>query len=487
MNDARVDIGLLDQIEKKLRRFSLKSKLEFLRKLHHSTYPFLKSKKFFNVKGQVWGHEIAYLALVSTKETEWSYKTQEFSFKDFKSILRLYRNYSAPFVHQNDPGLPNEKAIKHFTVRMGLQQFPYQRHPLTGFYRYQFLFNYENDRFSVKRKFKQYFGHEYNEFLIVAIWLYAYSLNTKSHCNSEELSELIISDTNFKKDQIKHILSFFTTNRDDFQKNYLKTKSDDTRMRVYDFNPYLSKPLLDYGDGSFLFPMPFMIFIAVTEGMYHQISSYYGNQFKSLFGKYAFEDYIEHLLDLHSYNFIKEFKFNKGDDSPDFILIKGDHLILMELKSRVPIMKLRTTDNLNYVEELKKSYGAAVTQCLKKEAFIKQGKLKHDKIPKNIKRYSHIALTLEDNNVVDSGTIEKIANDKGVSQIESFYHTMGASTLELILEQDQRDLFSFCLDREENETTYSHYVDADIKKKNVIKTTRDREVYERLKTTEIFK
>lgn len=130
---------------------------------------------------------------------------------------------------------------------------------------------------------------------------------------------------------MKTLINTFLINREEFIVLYEQFATIDPKMKVYDFNPLLMKPIVTSNGSDLLFPMPFSIFIAVTEGMYQQICTAKGLEFKSAFGKHPYEDYIEHILKLHNYLYIKEFvyRFQKNNlRSPDFMLVKNNHVII---------------------------------------------------------------------------------------------------------------------------------------------------------------
>ncbi|MCY9067488.1 NERD domain-containing protein [Bacillus inaquosorum] len=483
MDNYEPNIQRLNTIDKRLRRYSLDSKLELLRVLYHATSPYLPNDDFLRsilpqsllrkrVRGRVYNHELAYLSLAAIVKGEWNGQIEDIDFNALKKIIELYRDYNVPFSHKEDNDLSNEEMISQFSVRTGLQQFIFQRHPFRSFYRYNYFFNYINSNLNIKDIFISEFGYCYEDYLLFSWVLYVYSAKSTTF-NLDGLIKNCVEILGFSEEKARRIVSTFSINRGDYQSLYKKFATEDANMRIYDFNPLLFKPILTYGSKSY-FPMPFAIFIAVTEGLYQQLCTIKGLQFKSDFGKHAFEDYVEHILSLHEYDYIKEFEYEVNKNklrSPDFILIKDNHIIFIELKARAPMISLRTTNRNKYIEELKKSYGSALAQCFKKESHIKKGFLKHPKIPQKISRVSHIAITLEEFNIVDGTGIEEAIAMQGARLSDSQYHIMSTTTLESILEEDDRDVFQYCLDREQAGTTNTHFSDVDV---NRVKTKNNR-------------
>ncbi|MCY8958182.1 hypothetical protein [Bacillus atrophaeus] len=475
MDSYESNLELLNKIDKRLRRFNLKSKLELLRVLHHSTsllHPnddFLKRILPNNIyrkqlRGNLYNHELGYLSLASIVAEEWSGETRNISYNDLRKILMLYRNYNIPFRHEDDADLADHEIITQFSVRAGLQQFIYQRNHFKSFYRYYYLFNYISSKTNIKKTFLEVFGYEYEDYLLFSWVLYIYSSRTWE-INKTNLKRTIAEVLHFSDRKIETLLNSFSITREEFIDLYRKFATTDSKMKVYDFNPLLMKPIVTDKDSDFLLPMPFTIFIAVTEGMFQQLCTVKGLSFKSDFGKHAYEDYIEHILKIHNYDYIKEFeyRFQKNNlRSPDLMLVKDDHVIFIELKARVPMISLRTTNYKKYKQELRISLGAALAQCFKKEKHLKSGFITHEKLPDKISKISHIAITLEEFNVADEFGLEEAIKNNGGELSNSRYHVMSTGTLESILEEDPRDIFQYCMDREEAGTTNIHLSEADI-------------------------
>lgn len=469
------NIEPLLKIDKRLRRFNLKSKLELLRILYHATDLDIPNDDFLlillpnnvyrkRLRGKIYKHELAYLTLASIISEEWNGPTSDIQYSDLRNLIILYRKFNIPFKHKDDTNLSDEEIITQFSVRTGLQQFIFQRYAFKGFYRYNYFFNYASSELNIKQKFIESFKYKYEDYLLFTWFLYIYSSQTLEF-NKDKLIERAVEILMFPSEKIEGMLNTFMISREGFIEQYKKFASIDANMKVYDFNPIIMKPILNDKVVDALFPMPFSIFIAVTEGLYQQLCTIHGLKFKSAFGKNAFEDYIEHIFKLHNYVYIKEFeyRFQKNNlRSPDIILVKEDHIIFIELKARVPSITLRTTNYKQYNKELEMSFGAALAQCFKKEKHLKSGFIRHEKLPEQISRVSHIALTLEEFNVVDKSGLEEAIRANGGKLTNSFYHIMSAGTLESILEEDCRDLFEYCVDREEKGTTNLHFSDADV-------------------------
>ncbi len=105
------------------------------------------------IRGNIYNHELAYLSLASIIGKEWGGYTPDISYNDLVKVIKLYREYNIPFKHKDDLNLSDQELLSQFSVRVGLQQFIYQRHPFKSFYRYHYLFNYESPEINVKKFF----------------------------------------------------------------------------------------------------------------------------------------------------------------------------------------------------------------------------------------------------------------------------------------------------------------------------------------------
>jgi len=142
--------------------------------------------------------------------------------------------------------------------------------------------------------------------------------------------------------------------------------------------------------------------------------------------------------------------------------------MLVEIKATAPKVQLREADIQTYLDELKKAYCIAVVQCHKKEKHIRDGYLKHEKIPAEITRFFYLVVTLEEFYFMDSDRLRNHIKRYSVEEGHPLpdkqkYHTMGTVTLEQIIETDDRDIFDFLRDREDDEKCYNDVVWTTIK------------------------
>jgi hypothetical protein len=128
--DDKVNPEVLDALERKLRRYTLESKLELCRKISHFVDPLMPKKEALNYmfvdgmppdtwfkNGRYQLFEIEYLSLVSTVCGEWKGPLNSLVNKnEYRNIINLYRQFVPPFVHIIDNQLLEMEKWKAKTL-----------------------------------------------------------------------------------------------------------------------------------------------------------------------------------------------------------------------------------------------------------------------------------------------------------------------------------------------------------------------------------
>lgn len=510
--DSRVNSEVLEELERKLRRYSFESKLEVFRKIAHINDPVMPKKAFYNsvfedgkppeswfINGRYQLFEVEYLSLIATVCGEWDGHLSSFAKQNnYRQVVNQYRSFVPPFVHITDSNLiemendkPKQwKEIRDlFLLRMALQQFKYQEHPLKGIHRYNFLFNYKDSKIDMEKKFCAIFGFSYSEFVKFATGLYLLSSLSSNVMSIEGVDREIGKGKDFTQDKVKGLMSQLTMDRNTAIKIYQNNKNDDIRMRIYDYNPYSMKPVLVENDKVFL-PVPLFLFKAITEGFYHWLCFSLDRQFRSEFGKLVFEPYVKSVLEWNNsdYNIVSEFEYAyQGNTvlSPDFILVKDNDLIFIEVKANAPSIKLKSTDLAEYYNQLFKAYGKGIIQCIKKEKHLRDGIMTHREIPQLINSVYYLIITLEEFRMPVSDfmrqNIENMCDEEGIKlEKNKHFHVMGVQTLESILEEDIRSIFDFLRAREEKGRIYESYAWLDVERSVPIESTRGIQLWKNI-------
>ncbi|PGU00118.1 hypothetical protein [Bacillus cereus] len=471
MIDVHTDVDVLRGLDRKLRRYTFHSKLEAFRKFSHAADKNLRNpallesfkpgqpQKYYNqVAERVHLHELAYLSLASVVKGEWGApKIDLTTLKDINSLINTYREYSPPFQHKND-GKQDEITIRHFLVRGAMQQFLYQKNPILDLYRYHYLFQFKSKELDVPALFHQHFHYSYDDYVTLASLLYVISSQSVAPLRKAKITESIENITAFTSEKIHTMLEVLSMPRDLATTMFKNLRSTDERMRIYDYNPMLMKPIIQDEELVYL-PIPLYLFSAITEGFYQMLCTK-SKTFRADFGLYAYESYIQHVLEESRLTYIPEFEFTAKKQtwrSSDFMLVKENDVILVEVKANAPSVSLRYTDEGTYKQQLQKAHVKAIESCIKKDSLIRSGELTHTLLPEKINRISYLIVTLEDHYFNDHETVTALLAEKDLHLHDAQYHTMCTATLESIIDSDERDIFEFCHECEDKGLAYTHY------------------------------
>ena len=447
--------------EEKLKQFDLESKLEVCRKIAHTlTYNLspLQPLKIFNNPQQdkilVELHrssklyEIEYLALASTVNGECKDNLKEFDdFNDFCLITNIFKVFKiAP---KNKP-INDLEWVMAF-LRMGLQQHGNPKLPYGNLRRYDYLFNFSNKHINMKEIFKEYFVFSFTDYVLLMYAIFALSAHQNISLDENSLINSLSEVPVLKGINVKLMLNILSTDREEIIKLYNVNKNKDRKFRIYDYNPYSKYPLLKH-NGKFLIPIPQYLFSAITEGFYHRLCEIIGITFREDFGKNVFENCVDEILNWYKsdYTIIPEFPYGRkgGEKSPDYILVKNNELIFIEIKGTTPKIKLRGNDPKVFKEQLLKGFGVGVTQCIKKEQDLINGVLSHSSLPNNIENIYYVVVVLEDFHIppgkpVDD-YIKQYCSKQKIDYNEKRKPMMiSVSLLESILEEYDGSIFDF--------------------------------------------
>jgi hypothetical protein len=492
IDKANVNFNLIKSLHKKLRRYNFESKMEFCRKISHVIDPFDIptdiEKSIFKDFNQKWLNkyleqaplfEIQYLALASIVMGEWDGPLDEVEYiKDFKALSDKYRKYCAPFAHKDDlekfEGEEDEreqilKVIDTFFLRLGFQQLKPQKRYFEDLYRYKTMFETESKEINIKEIFMETYGYSYEDFVKFITLLFILSARTHRKLNLDLIRKEVKKCTNFK---IEKMLELLSISREEVFKEYHKWKSNDDRLCIYNYNPLTKKPILIENDNIYI-PCPQLLFKSITEGFYHELCDKKRDiNLRTHFGKEVFEPYVHNVLkwDDNDYDIIPEFKFTlNGSEakSPDFILVNGNEIIIMEIKSSTPSIQLRSSDIETYKQQLYKAYGVGLKQSIKKEEKIKEGILEHEKLPPKITKTHFLIITLEEffipNTEYMYNQLNNICQEAEIDFPEEIkFHFMGVERLEKIIELDSRSIFQFVNDREGTCSKKNRYIATNI-------------------------
>lgn len=491
---------VIEELRDRLKGYSFLSKMEMCRNISHildNYFPYdcLEIRGFKEdektllqrIYDNCHLHEIDLISLLSIIDSERNNVNELNKCTQFVDMINLIRAYVIAFAHQNDTGLTDivdghavhwDEIADMLFLRMSMQQFPYQQSFMFHLYRYQWFFSYKNPEFDLADMFLTEFYFTFDVYIFVCCYLFFVSREQHNVLTIQHVLGQFQGQHKFTTEDIIVILNQICDTRETLQSNYAQLKSNDSRMINYDFNPLKITPLIVDGNNFYL-PVPQLMFQAVTKGFYHRLCDVYKSErFRQRFGKEIFEPYVEHVLawDKVDYVVVPEFPYYKSKQeqlSSDFTLIRGNDLILIEVKGTTPSASLSSTDLKEFKSQLDKAYAEGITQCARKENDIRNGILTHDKFPSEIAEIHYMVVTLEDFYIFPTGSVIKrireYATSKGVTISENKpFHLMSINTLEAIMENDTRSLFDFLIYREKanHSFTVATWLDIDSQKEN---------------------
>ncbi|MCK4357248.1 MAG: hypothetical protein KAW92_00620 [Candidatus Cloacimonetes bacterium] len=451
----------LNEFEKKLRRFSLESKLEVCRKIAHTldyNVPPLKPLKIFNnpqqnkiydeLKRTSHLFEIEYLALASTVNGEWSGPLTELSdYNEYRKIINQFKDYGATPEGKNI----NDPGWYMYFLRLGLQQHKTLDILFKNLLRYHFFFNYTEEHFDLKKEFLSEFEYDFSNYVLFVICLFTLSSKSNSPLSLNLILNSLSSLPNLPKYMIEDMINILSCYLRDFVKIHGSYKVINRKYRNYDYNPFTKFPILKYED-LLLIPIPQYLFGAITEGFYHRLCEAKGLEFRSKFGRFVLESYIGKILKWKSndYIIIPEFCYGKksGKKSPDYILVKGRDLIFIEVKAATPAISLRGNDFRVSKKQFVKGFGEGILQCIKKEHDLLNGDIQHELIPLIIDNIYYIVVNLEDFYIppgkLITDMVKELCDERNIKYINNRKPLMiSVSLLETILEVYDGDIFDF--------------------------------------------
>jgi hypothetical protein len=278
-------------------------------------------------------------------------KFEGYNDKHFKQMIMSIRNYRHPHI---DFDKYSHIALDQFLMVTGLQQFQLQEDIRFRLFRYNYLFNFSNDKIDMKRVFMSKIGVPYSEILKATFVIYFFFSIKDSQVKKDSYTSII--SYLFKK--YSTIISIFTINRKNYIEKQQRLIGIHNENAYYSFKYLFPFPFIEEF-GILYFPQPYLIIDASTDGLLNRITDC-DNALRSKIGKDIIEGYLFEIL--NSTNLydavIPEYGYKKNKThalTPDVMIRKGNKCVLFDSKSSVPHTKLREFDN----DSIKKT----ITRC----------------------------------------------------------------------------------------------------------------------------
>lgn len=330
-----------------LKRYSFKEKMNILQ-MYSIKIMSINGVELKNDMPLPWELEI--FLLFSVEALEYQQKTFVKHNNVFIDIINCIRNY----IHPKISNCFDDKLVDSISVTLKSTQIDIQSYNIYKYYRYDYFFNYVNDKVNMKDKFKNKFGVEYESFLKFGFLLsFVYSLNVKSYNNILNYINLKYCD----------VVTELTISREDFSKklNEFACNIDDY---LYCVRPVNIFPFIEY-EGSIYLPLPHCLTRSVTDSLLYRLTDR-DNTLRSIIGKDVLEDYLydivyesklyEEVLQEHEY-----YVNNDLMKTPDVMVKNGDEYLFFECKMSVPAAKVRILGE-SYLNERIERIGNYVKQ-----------------------------------------------------------------------------------------------------------------------------
>lgn len=361
-----------------------------------------KSNQIFNTRDRNEKNSIlnrqeilAYLAMNLILNSN-DYRSRDFKEEDLNKARNIYLGIPDPFETNNE----NPES---YLIRLGMSQFDYDREFRNLIPRTLILYQelWQNRAQTKSIDLKEILNNLYNLDLEQIIF-FGFLFKSKSErgffrmlkkSDIEEYDRQLTYKFDWSKQEpfLKRISSNYKSFRDQAEINHKSNSfSKNPLYNKFRFNPLLKIPIITPDRNLkpgfsqiYITPIPHLIMERVTRGLYFDFADYFkqgrSNSFRTAFGS-VFQDYIGLLLEkqLGKERILAEFEYYKGhekQDSPDWFIILGDRMIIIEVKQSCLYLDSKQWGDLKQVKkDLNKTIGKAANQLFKFEMDIRSNK-----------------------------------------------------------------------------------------------------------------
>ena len=340
---------------------------------------------------------------------------------------------------------------------LSYHQFSGQQSYEQLYYRYNFMYNFQNDIIDMKYVLTSKYGIEYNEIRRIT-----YQLLLWSTMSSEFSYSLIIQQ--YLKPDLLNKIHFLVRKLEDFKEDFNKVSNHNLIYSFNDYNLLAKYPIILYSNKYYIPYVPNIV-LATTKSLMFDLTI--GNDpLRQLIGKEVFESYIGHLLK-HSevtkdLKIVDEFKYDSTKLSSDYIVISRSHAVFIEAKFMNVGLKLRMFDDDSMVV-LFERLADHLVQVYKNMHNYSLGLMNH-KLPRDLTCYGLVViyddLYLLKDKIYDLA-VEKI-NGEFSEKIDKSILTrqtiiVPLHSFEMILNYSTMNFIEYFMDVFQNKTAYLDY------------------------------
>lgn len=296
--------------------------------------------------GKVYPWELETFFLLSIKATP-EYNNENFlgkNIKIFNKMINGIRNFIHPSLMKK---YANNTFTDYYIVATGLTQFDIQESFYYKLYRYNYIFNFVNENINMPKEFVKVFNTIYREYLDFGsylIMLYGSQLQL-----NDKLLNYFVMD---KYPNVSKNLSIDLEN----YKIELEKITSNVEDYITCLRPSYKYPFIKR-DNQLYFPLPHLLGRSITSAMLYRMTDG-NNALREKIGKEVLENYLIKILkeskaydEVHSEKIFKK-EHNCEAKTLDAMAKTKDDYILLDCKSAVPLIGLRTYNDNSYEKEI---------------------------------------------------------------------------------------------------------------------------------------
>lgn len=287
----------------------------------------------------------------------------------------------------DDPNEPG--AIRSWLIRTAYEQFSWQINPHYELGRTHALLNdaaaSANQDLITPDFWHRVLGCSLTDFVGVALLLHIGALKNAGIFDPSWLQQQNFEPVvrRLPRERIESVsASLFLTDQQGFRRLAANPlRAVDRKLRRYEFNPLIVRPLVKQPDGRCIAPLPIAVLRrASPEALYYIGAECGGADFTEALGA-VFETYVGQQLQLlEPQQLLGEVEYKQGSRSADWIVVLPDVVLIVEAKATPLRMHSRLgTSQLD--EDLQRAPGKGVRQILDTAALIRSGHPKLGDIP----------------------------------------------------------------------------------------------------------
>jgi len=282
---------------------------------------------------------------------------KEIDSKSFADAITYIRNYWDDAWNELKHSGTYAEA---FMIRTAVQQFPVQGVFLQKLFRYNYFFNFVNDRVDMKSEFISKFSTNYRDFEITAFIVFlTFSRGIDKGIEDQQIHSLLK-----KAFQNKEVMSVLRIEKEDNIINISDLYHGDMIKLFYGLKAHYWWPLISGTDFTYV-PAPYLIVNAVTDSMLNRLTL--GNKkLRNLIGKEVIENYLYNIYEqVETVTWISheiEYKVKKNSyRTPDVLVGEKDYCTFYDTKEMVPSLKIRELDTKE-IQKDTEIYAEAIIQ-----------------------------------------------------------------------------------------------------------------------------